>query len=112
MNRHIGLGRFGLAAAAVVTVVGGLAAPAHAAGPTATVEDGNNVMYKGTGFADRVTVSADLPGTVDPAELESVLAAYRAKWIARCNLLDQLSRSSAGTAVASLSTRCSTLPSN
>lgn len=64
MNTRRDLGRLGFAAAAAVTVMGGLAAPAHAAGPTVTVEDGNNVTYVGTGFADRVTVSTDLVGTV------------------------------------------------
>jgi Ca2+-binding RTX toxin-like protein len=51
---------------AAMTVVGGLAAstPAYAVGPTASVKDGTNVEYVGTGFADRITVSPDLPGTV------------------------------------------------
>ena len=64
MNTRRNLGRLGFAAAAAVTVMGGLATPAHAAGPTVTVEDGNNVKYVGTGFADRITVSSDLVGTV------------------------------------------------
>lgn len=64
MNQYSAVRRLGLAAAAALTVVGGLSAPAHAAGPTVSVDDGNNVEYVGTGFADRVTVSTDLPGTV------------------------------------------------
>jgi len=58
------LRRFGLAAAASAAVVGGLAAPSNAAGPSAFVTSGNDVQYVGNGFTNRVLVSSDLPGTV------------------------------------------------
>jgi hypothetical protein len=58
------LGRLGLVAAASTAVLGGLAAPSYAAGPTAFVTAGNDVHYVGNGFTNRVLVSTDLPRTV------------------------------------------------
>lgn len=62
-RRRKRLERLGLVAAAAAAVVGSLSAPSHAAGPTASVA-GNDVTYVGNGFANRVVVSSDLPGTV------------------------------------------------
>ena len=63
-RRRKRLGRFGLVAAASAAVVGSLAVPSHAAGPVAFVTADNDVHYVGNGFANRVLVSTDLPGTV------------------------------------------------
>lgn len=58
------LAQFGLVAAASATIVGSLAAPSYAAGPTAFVTAGNDVHYVGNSFANRVLATTDLPGTV------------------------------------------------
>jgi Ca2+-binding RTX toxin-like protein len=63
-RRRKQLQRAGLVAAASAAVFAGLAVPSHAAGGSASVTAGNDVSYVGNGFANRVVVSSDLPGTV------------------------------------------------
>jgi hypothetical protein len=63
-RRRRRLAESALVAAASVTIVGGLAVPSHAAGPTAFVTAGNDVHYVGNSFSNRVLVTTDLPQTV------------------------------------------------
>jgi Ca2+-binding RTX toxin-like protein len=63
-HRRKPVGCLGLLTAASLAVVGSVASPSHAAGPTASVTAGNTVHYVGNGFANKVLVTTDLPGTV------------------------------------------------
>ena len=58
------LAQVGLVVASSAAIVGSLAVPSHAVGPTAFVTAGNDVHYTGNGFANRVLVTTDLAGTV------------------------------------------------
>jgi hypothetical protein len=58
------LARLALAAAASATLLGGLAAPSHAAGPTVSVVAGNDVHYVGSDIQNDLLVTSDFTGAV------------------------------------------------
>jgi hypothetical protein len=58
------LARLALAAAASSALLGGLAAPSHAAGPTVSVVAGNDVHYVGSDIQNDLLVTSDFTGAV------------------------------------------------